>query len=63
MEWGDNENRVAVVALYKCGMQPGAIFETLKKLGISRQFINRTIDSLPISDQHETKKQKKQKTK
>lgn len=44
MEWGDKENRIAVVALHKVGKCPSVIFETLKLLGISRQFVYRTIN-------------------
>lgn len=43
MEWGDREMRIAVVALHKCDMKPGGIFETLKKLGVCRRFVYRTI--------------------
>lgn len=43
MEWGTKENRIAVIALYKVGKEPADIFDTLKKLGISRMFVYRTI--------------------
>jgi transposase len=43
MDWGVKENRIAVIALYKVGMEPSHIFETLKKLEISRMFVYRTI--------------------
>lgn len=43
MEWGDKENRIAVVALYKCGYQKSDIFKTLKPLGISRMFVYRAV--------------------
>jgi hypothetical protein len=33
MEWGDKENRIAVIALHKVGMEPNAIFKTLHTLG------------------------------
>ena len=29
MEWGDKENRIAVIALHKVSMEPNAIFKTL----------------------------------
>lgn len=43
MEWGDYENRVAVIALHKVGKSATEIFQTLKKLKISRMFVHRTI--------------------
>lgn len=43
MEWGDYENRVAVIALHKVGKSASEIFTTLKKLKISRMFVYRTI--------------------
>lgn len=43
MEWGVKENRVAVIALHKCGKSAGQIFELLKPLGISRMFVYRAI--------------------
>ena len=44
MEWGDYENRVAVIALHKFGKCASDIFETLQKLKISRMFVYRTIE-------------------
>ena len=44
MEWGDKENRIAVIALHKVGMEPNTIFETLHSLGISRMFVYRAIN-------------------
>lgn len=44
MEWGVKENRIAVIALHKVGMEPSVIFQTLQKLGISRMFVYRTIN-------------------
>jgi len=35
MEWGFKENRVAVVALHKCGKSDSQIFKLLKPLKIS----------------------------
>lgn len=43
MEWGLKENRVAVIALHKCGQPPNMIFKLLQKLKINKQFIYRTI--------------------
>ena len=43
IEWGIYENRVAVIALHKVGTSPSDIFQTLKKLKISKMFIYRTI--------------------
>ncbi len=43
MEWGENENRIAVSALHKVGQSPSAIFKLLQKLNLSRQFVYRTI--------------------
>ena len=39
MEWGFKENRVAVISLYKCGKSDSQIFELLKTLKISRNFV------------------------
>lgn len=44
MEWGCKENRIAIIALHKVGFAPMDIFKTLKKLGINRMFIHRTIN-------------------
>lgn len=44
MEWGDKENRIAVIALHKVGMEPNAIFKTLHTLGISKIFVFRAIN-------------------
>lgn len=44
MEWGDKENRIAIIALYKVGKTPSFIFDTLNPLGISRMFVYRTIE-------------------
>lgn len=44
MDWGDKENRIAVIALHKVGMQPSDIFKTLHTLGISRMFVYRAIE-------------------
>ena len=43
MEWGLKENRVAVIALHKCGKSDSQIFKLLKPLKISRNFIHRAI--------------------
>lgn len=43
MEWGDKQNRIAVVALHKCGFEKSDIFKTLKPLGISRMFVYRAV--------------------
>lgn len=43
MDWGDKENRVAVIALHKCGFEKSAIFKTLQPLGISRMFVYRAV--------------------
>ena len=43
MEWGFKENRVAVIALHKCGKSDSQIFELLKPLKISRKFVYRAI--------------------
>ena len=39
MEWGDKENRIAIISLHKVWKTPGDIFNILKTLGISRQFV------------------------
>ena len=44
MEWGSYENRVAIIALYRVGKSPPDIFQTLKKLKISKMFVYRTIE-------------------
>jgi hypothetical protein len=43
MEWGFKENRVAVIALHKCGKSDSQIFKLLKPLKISRNFTHRAI--------------------
>lgn len=43
MNWGKNENRVAVIALHKCGHSPTVIFKLLRNLEISLMFVHRTI--------------------
>lgn len=43
MEWGDIENRVVVVGLHKCNMEKGEIFRILRPLGITRNFVYRTV--------------------
>jgi len=42
-EWDIKENRVAVIALHKCGKSDSQIFEFLKPLKISRNFVYRAI--------------------
>jgi len=42
-EWGFKENRVAVIALHKCGKSDSQIFELMKPLKISRNFVYRAI--------------------
>jgi transposase len=44
MEWGDKENRIAVIALHKVGMEPNAIVKTLHTLGISKMFVYQAIN-------------------
>jgi hypothetical protein len=39
MEWGFKENRMAVIALDKCGQSDSQNFKFLKPLKISRNFI------------------------
>lgn len=43
MEWSDKENRIAVIALHKCGIERARIFDLLKPLKISRVFVYRTV--------------------
>jgi len=43
VEWGFKENRVAVIALNKCGKSDSQIFELLKPLEISRKYVYRAI--------------------
>lgn len=43
MEWGDVENRIAVIALHKCGYERGDIFKMLQPLQISRMFVYRAV--------------------
>ena len=45
MEWGFKENRVAVMALHKCGKSDSQFFKLLKPLKISRNFVYRAIQS------------------
>ena len=43
MELGFKENRVAAIALHKCGKSDSKIFGLLKPLKISRNFVYRAI--------------------
>lgn len=43
MEWGQREDRVAVIALHNCGHSPSTIFKLLQNLGISLRLVHRTI--------------------
>ncbi|KAL4132026.1 hypothetical protein QTP88_009247 [Uroleucon formosanum] len=43
MEWGIKENRIAVIALFKCNKTPLEIFNLLKLLKITKKFVYRTI--------------------
>jgi len=43
MEWGFKENRVAVIALQKCGKSDSPIFKLLKPLKISLNFVYQAI--------------------
>ena len=43
MEWTDEENRVAVIALHKCRIKRTHIFVLLKLLNIKRVFVCRTV--------------------
>jgi hypothetical protein len=43
MEWGLKENRVAVIAFHKCRKSDSQIFELLKPLKISRNFVCRAV--------------------
>ena len=43
MELIDKENRVAVIALHKCGIERTRIFELLKPLNITSVFVHRTV--------------------
>ena len=39
IEWTDKKNRIAVIALHKCGIERACIFELLKQLNITRVFM------------------------
>jgi len=43
MEWDFEKNRVAVIALHKCGKSDSLIFKLLEPLKISRNFVYRAI--------------------
>jgi len=43
MEWGFKENSLVVIALHKCGKSDSEIFELLKPLKISKNFLYRAI--------------------
>jgi hypothetical protein len=43
MEWGVEENHVAVIALHSCGKSYSQIFKLLKPLKITRMFIYQAI--------------------
>lgn len=44
MDWGDYENRIAVIALHRVGKSNSEIFQILQKLKISRMFVHRTVN-------------------
>lgn len=44
MEWTHKEDRVAVIALHRCGYAPIKIFDILKNLNITKRFVYRTIN-------------------
>ena len=56
MERSDNENRIAVKALFKFEMKKTDIFKTLRPLGISRMFVYRCIklfeETGDVKDRH-----------
>lgn len=56
MEWTVKENRIAVIALHKCGKKISEIFDILKPLKISRMFVYRTVqrykEQLSVEDRH-----------
>jgi len=43
MEWGNKENRIAVIALFKCNKTSLEFFNLLKLLKITKKFVYRTI--------------------
>ncbi|RVE44681.1 hypothetical protein evm_010700 [Chilo suppressalis] len=43
MEWTWKEDRVAVIALHRCGYAPIQFFDILKNLNITKRFVYRTI--------------------
>ena len=43
MEWADNENHVAVIALLKCRIERARIFDLLKLLNITLVFVYYTV--------------------
>ena len=43
MEWTEKENRVAVVALHKCGIERARISVLLKTLNITCVFVSHTV--------------------
>ena len=43
MEWGLYEDRIAVLALHRCGKRAKEIATTLKPIGINERFVFRTI--------------------
>jgi hypothetical protein len=47
MEWGFKENRVALIALYKCRKSDPQIFKLLKPLKILRNFVYQAIKRKP----------------
>ena len=54
MEWSDKENRIAVIALHKVGMEPSKIFKSLQRLGISQMFVYRTINRFAETSEYST---------
>lgn len=43
MKWSVKEDRIAVIALHRCGHAPSEIFKLLKNLKITQRFVYRTI--------------------
>lgn len=56
MEWTRKEDRVAVIALHRCGHSPKTIFNLLQMLEITKRFVYRTIKRYNESSSVDDKK-------
>lgn len=56
MEWTQKEDRIAIIALHRCGYAPTEIFKLLKNLKITLRFVYRTIKRFSEDSSFEDRK-------